>query len=90
MAQKERYEYPVEWINHTEGAARPAGIYLLDGAVRLAARHSAAEASLLQAGALYIATLSFSPSPFERRFAGRAVEAAAPRRLVWWSAGATN
>ncbi len=84
------YEYPVEWINHTEGMARPAGIYLLDGAVRLAARHSAAEASLLRAGALYVATLCFGPSPFERGFSGRAVRATAPARLVRWSAGAGN
>ena len=84
------YEYPVEWINHTEGAARPAGIYLLDGMVRLAARHSAAEANLLRAGALYVATLCFGASPFERRCNGRVVEATAPRRLIWWSAGAGN
>ncbi len=90
MEEQERYEYPVEWINHTEGVACPAGIYLLDGAVRLAARHSAAEASLLQAGALYVATLCFGPLPFERRFRGRSVQAASPARLVWWSAGAPN
>ncbi len=90
MEPKDRYEYPVDWINHTEGAGRPAGIYLLDGAVRLAARHSLAEANLLRAGALYVATLFFGSSPFERRFDGRVVAARAPRQLVWWSAGADN
>jgi len=84
------YEYPVEWINQTEGAARPAGIYLLDGMVRLAARHSAAEEALLRSGALYVATLCFGASPFERRFSGRVVYATAPGRLVWWSAGGGN
>ena len=62
------YEYPVEWINHTEGAARPAGIYLLDGMVRLAARHSAAEANLLRAGALYVALRNASALAVVDRF----------------------
>lgn len=91
MEPKEpEFEYPVEWINHTEGAGRPAGIYLLDGAVRLAARHSAAEESLLRAGALYVATLVFNGIPFERRFPGSVVQAASPRRLLLSSAVAAN
>lgn len=69
-----RYHYPVEWINHTEGPGRPAGIYLLDGVTRVAARCSAAERALLEAGALYVATLCFGGSPYERTRPGAVVE----------------
>ncbi len=84
------YVYPLDWINHTEGPGRPAGIYLLDGRIRLAARHSLAERALLEAGALYVATVIFGPNPFEARFPGHAVEAVAARRLVAWYGGPSN
>ncbi len=85
-----QYFYPIGWINQTEGPGQPAGIYMLDGSIRLAARHSLAERSLLEAGALYIATVVFGPSPFEARFPGHPVQAVAPRALVAWCAGAPN
>jgi hypothetical protein len=84
------YCYPLHWINQTEGPGHPAGIYLLDGRTRLAARHSLAERALLEAGALYVATLVFGPSPFEARFPGHPVRAVAPREMVAWCAGASN
>jgi hypothetical protein len=68
-----RYQYPIESINHAEGAGRPAGIYLLNGVVRLAARRSAAERALRQAGAIYVATLCFEGSPYERTRPGSVV-----------------
>ncbi len=76
------YHYPVDWINHTEGAGCPAGIYLLDGRVRLAARRSLAEQALLEAGALYVATLCFGGSPYERTRAGAVVERIGAVRLL--------
>lgn len=82
--------YPFEWINHTEGAGRPAGIYLLDGHVRIAARRSAAERALLDCGALYVATLCFGGNPYERTHPGAVVERMAARALVGWAAGAAN
>ncbi len=85
-----QYFYPIDWINQTEGPGRPAGIYLLDGQIRLAARHSLAERALLKAGALYVATVIFGPSPFEARYPDHAVRAVAPRELVAWCAGASN
>ncbi len=76
------YRYPVEWINHTEGPGRPAGIYLLDGVTRVAARWSAAERALLEAGALYVATLCFGGSPYERTRPGAVVERMGAARLL--------
>ncbi len=76
-----RYQYPIESINQTDGAGRPAGIYLLDGIVRLAARWSAAERALQQAGAIYVATLCFERSPYERTRPGAVVERVATRSL---------
>lgn len=75
------YQYPVEWINHTDGAGRPAGIYLLDGIVRLAARWSPAERALQEAGAIYVATLCFERSPYERTRPGAVVERVAAGAL---------
>ena len=69
-----RYQYPIESINRTAGAGRSVGIYLLDGIVRLAARWSAAERALQEAGAIYVATLSFERSPYERTRPGAVVE----------------
>ncbi len=82
-----QYHYPVEWINQTEGPGRPAGIYLLDGVTRVAARRSAAERALLDAGALYVATLCFGGSPYERTHPGGHVERIGPRRLLLHTAG---
>ncbi len=76
------YQYPIESINHTDGAGRPAGIYLLDGIVRLAARRSAAELALRQAGAIYVATLWFERSPYERTRPGAVVERVAAGALL--------
>ncbi len=80
--QDPRYHYPVEWINHTEGLGRPAGIYLLDGVTRVAARRSAAERALLEAGAIYVATLCFGGSPYERTCPGARVERIGASRLA--------
>ena len=82
-----RYQYPVEWINHTEGPGQPAGIYLLDGVTRVAARWSAAERALLEAGALYVATLCFGGSPYERTRPGALVERVAAGQLLMTVAG---
>ncbi len=84
------YQYPIESINHTEGVGRPAGIYLLDGTVRLAARWSAAERALQEAGALYVATLCFDRSPYERTRPGAVVERVAARRLLARAGGGEN
>ena len=81
------YHYPVEWINHTDGAGRPAGIYLLDGRTRIAARWSIAERLLLEAGALYVATLCFGGSPYERTRPGAVVERVGAGRLLMSFAG---
>ncbi len=81
-----RYQYPIESINHTDGAGRPAGIYLLGGIVRLAARWSAAERALQEAGAIYVATLMFERSPYERTRPGARVERV-PAGALFASAG---
>lgn len=82
-----RYSYPVEWINHTDGAGRPAGIYLLGGQLLLAARFSAAERALREAGALYVATLCFSGDPYERARPGAVVNRVDGRRWLTTVAG---
>jgi len=76
------YQYPIESIDHTDGVGRPAGIYLLDGIVRLAARWSAGERALQQAGAIYVATLCFERSPYERTRPGAVVERVAAGALL--------
>lgn len=83
------YEYPIDWINHARAAGQPAGIYLLDGVVRLALRFSAAEEALRAAGALYVATLAFGPTALEGTRPGATVRRTAAGAFLAW-AGAEN
>ena len=61
MLLKPDYEFPIDHLAHREKADAPAGVYLLDGTWHLAAHDSAAEARLLDRGALLVATLTFTP-----------------------------
>jgi hypothetical protein len=55
-----KYEFPIDDIARREKADAPAGVYLLGGRWHLAAHDSLAESKLLAAGALLVATLTFS------------------------------
>ncbi|MEX1182792.1 MAG: hypothetical protein WEF86_06120 [Gemmatimonadota bacterium] len=67
------YEHPVDDINRTAGVGRPAGVYWLDGGSIIAGHDTPAEARLVAAGAVLVATLRFDPDPAERMQRGRAV-----------------
>jgi hypothetical protein len=69
-----KYEHPIDDINWTIGVGRPAGVYWLDGLSVIAAHDSAAEAALLERGAILIATLRFDRDPLESLHHGRTVE----------------
>ena len=59
-----KYEFPIDDVAYREKADAPAGIYLLDGRWHLAAHDSLAESRLIDAGALLVATLTFTaPAP---------------------------
>lgn len=58
--ERAKYEFPIDDIAHREKADAPAGVYLLRGRWHLAAHDSLAEARLLDAGALLVATLTFT------------------------------
>lgn len=60
--ERAKYEFPIPDIDRRARADAPAGVFLLEGAWHLAAHDSTAEAELLAAGALLIATLSFKPA----------------------------
>jgi hypothetical protein len=57
--QRPKYEFPVEGIRRTAGVGQPAGLFLLDGDLHVVARWSAAEADLLERGAIHFANLRF-------------------------------
>ncbi|CAN5764378.1 hypothetical protein BH23GEM10_BH23GEM10_04260 [soil metagenome] len=57
---------PIDDINWTAGVGQPAGMYWLDGRTAIAAHDSPAEARLVDAGAVLVATLRFDPDPVER------------------------
>lgn len=83
--EKPLYELPVDDINWTAGVGRPAGMYWLDGRTVMAAHDSPAEARLVGAGAVLVATLRFEPDPVERvhsRGSVRRVSADAAARLA--------
>ena len=64
MERSAKYEFPIDDIAHREKADAPAGIYLLAGRWQLAAHDSPAEGRLIEAGALLVATLTFTaPAP---------------------------
>jgi hypothetical protein len=79
--EKPKYEYPIHGLNWTAGAGQPAGIYWLDGESIIAGHESDAEAYLLAAGAVLVATLRFDPDPTEKTHRGRTVVAVQPRLL---------
>ena len=80
--EDQRYEHPIYGINWTGGVGRPAGIYWVNGTSRIAAHGSAAEACLLEMGAILMATLRFDGEQYERSHAGRKVERVAVRQFV--------
>ncbi|HEX6064818.1 MAG TPA: hypothetical protein VFZ04_11390 [Longimicrobiales bacterium] len=57
--ERAKYEFPIDDIARREKADAPAGVYLLGGRWHLAAHDSLAEACLIDAGALLVATLTF-------------------------------
>jgi hypothetical protein len=68
-----KYEHPVDDINWTAGVGQPAGVYWLDGEIRMAAHESAAERYLLRRGAILAATLRFDRDPLDGVYRGGAV-----------------
>ncbi len=58
--ERPKYEFPIDDIARHEKADAPAGIYLLAGRWHLAAHDSFAETRLIDAGALHVATLTFT------------------------------
>jgi hypothetical protein len=58
--ERAKYEFPIDDIARREKADAPAGVYLLGGRWHLAAHDSLAEACLIDAGALLVATLTFT------------------------------
>ena len=58
--ERPKYEFPIDDIELREKADAPAGVYLLGGRWHLAAHDSLAESRLVDAGALLVATLTFS------------------------------
>lgn len=59
--ERSKYDFPIDDVARRERADAPAGIYLLGGRWHLAAHDSLAESSLIDAGALLVATLTFAP-----------------------------
>jgi hypothetical protein len=57
--ERAKYEYPIDIVEDRHKADAPVGIYLLKGDWHLAAHDSLAECLLLDAGALWVATLTF-------------------------------
>jgi hypothetical protein len=55
-----KYEFPIDDVAPRAKSDAPAGVYLLAGRWQLAAHDSEAEARLIGAGALLVATLTFS------------------------------
>lgn len=58
--ERAKYEFPIDDIARREKADAPAGVYLLGGRWHLAAHDSLDEACLIDAGALLVATLTFT------------------------------
>lgn len=73
-ADEPKYEQLLDEIQRTGSPGQPAGIYWLEGSSRIAAHDSAAEARLLDQGAILIATLLFERDPLEGTRPGRTVE----------------
>ena len=80
--EKPKYEYPIRGLNWTAGVGQPAGIYWLEGASIIAGHGSDAEAHLIGAGAILVATLRFDPDPLEKIHRGRTVTRVQPRRML--------
>jgi hypothetical protein len=57
--ERAKYEYPIDIVEDRHKADAPVGIYLLDGDWHLAAHDTVAECLLIDAGALWVATLTF-------------------------------
>jgi hypothetical protein len=57
--ERAKYEFPIDVVDQHHKANAPTGIYLLGGLWHLAVHDSVAEAELIGAGALLVATLSF-------------------------------
>jgi hypothetical protein len=60
MKHSPKYEFPIDDIARRQKVDAPAGVYLLGGRWHLAAHDSTAEDQLVAAGALLIATLTFT------------------------------
>jgi hypothetical protein len=73
-AGKPKIEQLLDEINWTSGVGEPAGVYWLEGRSRIAAHDSAAEARLLEQGAILVATLLFERDPREGTRPGSRVE----------------
>lgn len=71
---KPDHHLPAHDINWTEGAGQPTGIFWLDGRCVMATHGTAAEAHLLEAGAIAVATLRFGPDFIEGTRPGARVE----------------
>lgn len=72
--EKPRSELVVREIAWSRGSDRPAGIFWLGGRCVMAGHDTPAEAGLLDAGAIPVATLAFEPDPREGRRPGAVVE----------------
>lgn len=77
-----KYEFPLPADAWTKGAGHPAGIYLLEGEVHVAAHQSGAERRLLESGALLVANLRFDRDPLEAGHPGRPVRPVEPRTAL--------
>lgn len=80
--EKPKYEFPIDWQDWHTAAARPAGIWWLDGRTYLAGFGSRAEAALAGAGAFHVATLQFEPDPLETVHRDRVVEVFGARAML--------
>ena len=73
---------PVPGLAWTKGAGHPAGFYLLEGELHLAAHGSPAESWLLESGALHVANVRFDRDPAEAGHDGRRVRACGAGEVV--------
>lgn len=75
-------EFPIEGIAWSTGLGQPAGIYWLAGRCAIVGHGSPAEARLLGAGAVLIATLRFGPPSYETSHRGRTIQRVRPTAVL--------
>lgn len=88
--RKPGHYLPARDIDWTAGAGQPAGVFWLDGRCVMAAHGTAAEAHLLEAGAIAVATLRFDRDFLEGRRPGARIERVGiPLRRAGWRRAAS-